>query len=207
MSLLVGLTGGMGSGKTVAASFFKELGAHILDADLICRKLTEPGQPAWVEISEQFGKEIFDSSGNLDRKKLAEIVFFDQEKKRILEGILHPKVFEYEKREYGVIRRQCPNALVILDAALLIESGNNKNMDKVVVVNSDEKTRITRILARSELSHKEVMARIKAQMPNEEKLKYADFILQNNSSQKVLKAEVKSLHKLLSQLALENTGK
>ena len=207
MSLLVGLTGGMGSGKTLSASFFKDLGAFILDADLICRKLVEPGQAAWKEIEAVFGKEIFTGSGNLDRRKLADIIFGDPEKKQSLEDILHPKVFEFERLEYDAIRKEHPNALVIVDAALLIESGNYKKMDKVIVVNSDEKNRINRILARSELSKDEITARIKNQMPSEEKVRYADFVLENSSDKDNLRSQVKDIHAKLALLATENIEK
>jgi dephospho-CoA kinase len=207
LSLLVGLTGGMGSGKTLAASFLKDLGAFVLDADLICRKLVEPGQPAWREISDTFGKEIFTSSGNLDRKRLADIVFGDPGKKRTLEDILHPKVFEFERLEYEAIRKEHPNAVVIVDAALLIESENYKKMDKIIVVTSDEKNRIKRILARSDMSEDEVTARIKNQMPSEEKVRYADFILENSLDKDNLRSKVKDIHARLALLAEENIGK
>ena len=99
MSLLVGLTGGMGSGKTLASSFFHELGAYIIDADIICRKLVEPGQPALKEITDSFGEDIIDKSGNLNRKELGQLVFCDPNEREKLENILHPKVFECEKLE------------------------------------------------------------------------------------------------------------
>ena len=207
MSLLVGLTGGMGSGKTLSASFFKDLGAFILDADLICRKLVEPGQAAWKEIEAVFGKEIFTGSGNLDRRRLADIIFGDPEKKQTLEDILHPKVFEFERLEYDAIRKEHPNALVIVDAALLIESGNYKKMDKVIVVNSDEKNRISRILARSELSRDEIADRIKNQMPSDEKVRYADFVLENSLDKDNLLSKVKDIHTKLALLAAENIEK
>ena len=207
LSLLVGLTGGMGSGKTLSASFFKDLGAFILDADLICRKLVEPGQAAWKEIEAVFGKEIFTGSGNLDRRKLADIIFGDSEKKQTLEDILHPKVFEFERLEYDAIRKEHPNALVIVDAALLIESGNYKKMDKVIVVNSDEKNRINRILARSELSRDEIADRIKNQMPSDEKVRYADFVLENSLDKGNLLSKVKEIHTKLALLAAEKNEK
>ena len=207
LSLLVGLTGGMGSGKTLSASFFKDLGAFILDADLICRKLVEPGQAAWKEIEAVFGKEIFTGSGNLDRRKLADIIFGDSEKKQTLEDILHPKVFEFERLEYDAIRKEHPNALVIVDAALLIESGNYKKMDKVIVVNSDEKNRINRILARSELSRDEIADRIKNQMPSDEKVLYADFVLENSLDKGNLLSKVIDIHTKLALLAAENIEK
>jgi dephospho-CoA kinase len=207
LSLLVGLTGGMGSGKTLAASYFKDFGAFILDADLICRKLVEPGQPAWVEISDTFGKDVFTESGNLDRKKLADIVFGDPVKKRALEDILHPKVFECEGLEYEAIRKEHSNALVVVDAALLIESGNYIKMDKIIVVTTDENIRINRILARSDMSEDEVIARIKSQMSSEEKVRYADFVLENSSDKDNLRSKVKDIYARLALLAKENIEK
>ena len=124
MSLLVGLTGGIGSGKSLAASFFKELGAHIIDADQLSRDLVHPGQTALKEIVNYFGKNILDPTGNLDRRKLAKIVFQDPGKKSILEGILHPKIFKKEQEVFIEICTKDPFAIVIIDAALLIESGN-----------------------------------------------------------------------------------
>jgi dephospho-CoA kinase len=207
LSLLVGLTGGMGTGKTLAASFFKDLGAFVLDADLICRKLVEPEQPAWREILEIFGKKVFTDSGNLDRKKLANIIFKNPQKKGILESILHPKVFEIEELKYEAIRKEHPNAVVIVDAALLIESGNYKKMNKVIVVNSDEKNRIDRIIARSQISQDEVITRINNQMPSEEKVRYADFILENMLDKDSLRSNVIDIYAKLEHLATENIEK
>ncbi len=207
LSLLVGLTGGIGSGKTLAASFFKEFGAYVLDADLICRELVEPEKPAWHEISKLFGEEVFDASGNIDRKELARIVFDDKNKKSELEKILHPRVFESEKLKYKSIHKKHPKALVIVDAALLIESGNYKNMDKVVVVDSDEKTRIKRIQTRNKMSLDEVSARMKNQMPDEEKKQYADYILKNSLDKDKFREQVKDLYAKLSLLAAENIEK
>ena len=204
MSLLVGITGGMGSGKTLAASFFHEFGAHILDADVICRKLVEPGQPALKEISECFGKSIIDEFGNLDRKKLAQVIFYDPKKKNDLENILHPRVFEFENLEYKNISQKHPKALVIIDAALLIESENYKKMDKVIVVKANEKTQIERVLAQSGWSYNEVVARINNQMPITEKIKYADFVLDNSFDKASLRKKVKDLYIKLSFFAAKN---
>ena len=204
MSLLVGLTGGMGTGKTLVASIFKELGAHILDADLICRKLVEPGQPALKEISEYFGDNIFDKTRSLDRKKLAQVIFNDPDKKKILENILHPKVFAFEKDEYKIICKKNPNALVIIDAALLIESGNYKDMDKVVVINTNEKYQMERILARGGWRKDEIVSRRNNQMPSKEKKRYADFILDNSSDKFQLRNQVEGLYAKLTILAAKN---
>ena len=199
MSLLVGLTGGIGSGKSLAASFFKELGAHIIDADQLSRDLVHPGQTALKEIVNYFGKNILDPTGNLDRRKLAKIVFQDPGKKSILEGILHPKIFKKEQEVFIEICTKDPLAIVIIDAALLIESGNYKHVNKVIVVRSSEESQIQRILSRNAVSFDEAVARIKNQMSLEEKYKYADFILDNNMQQEDLLQKVKELYpKLLS---------
>ena len=193
MSLLVGLTGGIGSGKSLAASFFKELGAHIIDADQLSRDLVHPGQTALKEIVNYFGKNILDPTGNLDRRKLAKIVFQDPGKKSILEGILHPKIFKKEQEVFIEIFTKDPFAIVIIDAALLIESGNYKHVNKVIVVRSSEESQIQRILSRNAVSFDEAVARIKNQMSLEEKIKYADFILDNNMQQEDLKHKVQEL--------------
>ena len=207
LSLLVGLTGGMGSGKTLASSFFHELGAYIIDADIICRKLVEPGQPALKEIADSFGKDIIDKSGNLNRKELGQLVFCNSNQREKLENILHPKVFECEKLEYNAICKINPKALVIVDAALLIESENHREMDRVIVINSDEKIRIQRILSRGKWNNNEVVARLKNQMSSTEKIKYADFVLDNNRDKMHLKEQVEILYANLCLLASENISK
>ena len=207
MSLLVGLTGGMGSGKTLASSFFHEFGAYIIDADIICRKLVEPGKPALKEITDSFGKDIIDKSGNLNRKELGQLVFCDPNQREKLENILHPKVFECEKLEYNAICKINPKALVMVDAALLIESGNHREMDRVIVINSDEKIRIQRILSRGKWNKNEVVARLKNQMSSTEKIKYADFVLDNNRDKMHLKEQVEILYANLCLLASENISK
>ena len=203
MSLLVGITGGMGSGKTLVAGNFLKFGAYILDADAICGKLVEPGQLALKEISESFGKTIIDEFGKLDRKKLAQVIFGDSKKKKVLENILHPRVFEFEKQEYKNICQKNPKALVIIDAALLIESGNYMTVDKVIVVNADMEDQIKRVMDRTGWGQDEVVARINNQMSIKEKIKYADFVLDNFADENSLRKKVKELYKKLSLMAAE----
>ena len=194
MSLLVGLTGGMGSGKSLAAKFFAEQGAQIIDADQISRDLVRPGQPALKEIVNSFGDSILDSDGKLNRVELAKIIFENTDKKSELEGILHPKVIKKEQEEYFNICANNPSAIVIIDAALLIESGNYKNVDKVIVVQSDEEQQVQRILSRGNQSYEQAIARIKNQMSFEEKSQYADFILDNRAQPEDLRRKVQELY-------------
>jgi dephospho-CoA kinase len=200
VSLLVGLTGGIGSGKSLAASFFKDLGAYIIDADRLCRDLVQPGQAALQEIINNFGVAILDCNGNLDRKKLAYIIFNNSEQKSVLEGILHPKVFKMEQEQYLNICSTDASALVIIDATLLIESGNYKHVDQVVVIRSSRDLQVQRLLIRESFTLEEITARVNNQMSLEEKIKYADFILDNNSNKDDLKDKVIELHSKLSMI-------
>ena len=197
MSLLVGLTGGIGSGKSLAARFFKEEGAYIIDADKLSRDLVQPDKPALKEIVDFFGDFILELDGTLNREKLAEIIFQDVNKKKALEVILHPKIIEKEQEEYSIIRANDPSAIVIIDAALLIESGNFKCVDKVIVMQSSEKQQVKRILSRSFLTYNQVVARIKNQMSLVDKNKYADFILDNRLQPEDLMKNVVEIYKKL----------
>jgi len=201
VALLVGLTGGMGSGKTTVAKYFKALGAYVLDADEICRSLVEPEKPAWREIIDLLGNGILRDDQTLDRRKIADIVFNDPEKKKALETILHPRVMAEEQAVYKDILQDDPGALVIIDAALLIESENYRKVDKVIVIACDEETQLHRIMAKNMFSRKDAQNRLRLQMPLEEKIKFADYVLHNDSGLSELKKKVESLFHQLKQLA------
>jgi len=201
VALLVGLTGGMGSGKTTVAKYFKALGAYVLDADEICRSLVEPEKPAWREIIDLLGNGILRDDQTLDRRKIADIVFNDPEKKKALETILHPRVMAEEQAVYKDILQDDPGALVIIDAALLIESENYRKVDKVIVIACDEETQLHRIMAKNMFSRKDAQNRLRLQMPLEEKIKFADYVLHNDSGLSELKKKAESLFHQLKQLA------
>ena len=201
MALLAGLTGGMGSGKTTVGELFKSLGAYVLDADVICRSLVEPGKPAWQEIVDLLGDGIIKDDQMLDRRKIADIVFKDLEKKEGLEDILHPRVIEEEQAIYKGIVKDDPDALVIIDAALLIESGNYRKVDKVIVIACDEETQLERVMAKNMFSREDAQRRLQQQMPLEEKIKFADYVLHNDSGLSDLKEKVEALFHQLKQLA------
>ena len=201
MSILVGLTGSMGSGKSLAASYFKELGAHIIHADLISRQLVAPHEPAWEEIVDEFGSEYLNSDKTLNRSKLAVEVFQNEKKRNALESILHHRVIAEEKKKYFDHQRIDPEAIVIIDSALLIESQNYKNVDKVVIVQSTLELQIQRVVSRDGESSVSVKNRLKLQMSLEEKLNYADYALYNTSGRDHLKSQVHRLHSELKDLA------
>ena len=201
MSILIGLTGNIGSGKSLVASYFKELGAYIIDADLISRQLVLPHQPAWEEIVDKFGDEYLNSDKTLNRSKLAVEVFQSDKKRHSLEVILHHRVIAEEKNIYLDHQKIDPAAVVIIDSALLIESQNYKNVAKVIIVQSTQELQIQRVMNRDGESRALVENRLKSQMSLEEKLNYADYVLDNTSSRDLLKSQVHRLHTEFKSLA------
>lgn len=197
--MLIGLTGGISSGKDTVALFLRERGATIIDADEISREIIKPGMPAWEELVEEFGSEILSPDNTIDRSKLGKIVFNDPSQLRRLNGITHPKIIAEEKKRIQSILKINPKAVIVINAALLIESGNYKNMDKVIVVYADEKVQIERAMKRDHLSLSEVQKRIDAQIPLNEKSKYADFLIDNNGTVKNTKEQVEKVFKTLTE--------
>jgi len=196
--VLIGLTGGIGSGKSLAASLFRDLGARVIDADILCRELVLPNRPAWKEIVEKFGSDILQDDERLDRKKISSLIFSDPAKKLTLESILHPKVFEEERRRYQRVLEGDPDAVVIVDAAMLIESGNHKNMDKVIVVRSRMEDQVERVVKRNGWSREQVIERLNSQMSVEEKLLHVDFIIENDGDLANLRDNVSKVFKDLT---------
>ena len=176
------------------AAILKRLGAKLIDADLLSRELVEKGMPAWQEIVNTFGSAVIKADGSLDRKALGEIVFADDEKRELLNSILHPKIIEEERRRIGLIEKDAPDSIIVVNAALLIESANYKSMDTVIVVTADEDTILKRLALRDGLSPAEGRLRIKAQSSISEKLKYADFVVENNGMREELKEKVAKLY-------------
>ena len=173
--LKVGLTGGIATGKSYVLSVLGELGCDVLDADLTAREVVEPGQPAFHEIVAHFGREILAPDGKLDRVKLGAIVFNNAEQREKLNSIVHPKVYEVQAHWLAKVEDQNPDAIAIIDAALLIETGSYRRFDKLIVVHCEPQAQLERLMARNHLSREEAMARIASQMPSAEKLKYADY--------------------------------
>ncbi len=180
--LVVGLTGGIASGKSLAARIFRDLGAHVIDADKIVHGLLAPGQPAWEEVSSYFGTGILLPDKTIDRRKLGEIVFNDPAKRKWLNHCLHPRVFEVYTNQVRNIAARDPYAIVVLDAALLIETGYHKKMGKIVVVYADEKDQLERLMQRDQLTHEQALARIRSQMPLGEKRAHADYLIDNRGA-------------------------
>ena len=175
---IVGLTGGFGSGKSTVARMFGRFGARIIDADKISHDLIKPREEAYRKVICLFGKEILTKSGLINRRKLAAIVFNDKKTLAEFNKIMHPAIIRRIKQEI----KSAKEGIVVLDAPLLVETGLDKLVDTVVVVNAEVSKQIKRIQKRAKLPKSEIIARIKSQIPLKRKLLLADFVIDNNGT-------------------------
>jgi dephospho-CoA kinase len=173
----VGLTGSIAVGKTFVCSVFRELGCPVLDADQVARDVVEPGSKGLELVVEAFGRSVLLPDGTLDRAKLASIVFDDEEKRLLLNSIVHPLVFEAQAKWIEEREAENPDGIAIIDAALMIESGGYRRFDKLIVVWCEPELQLQRLMARDELSRLDAEKRIASQMSQEEKKSYADFLI------------------------------
>jgi dephospho-CoA kinase len=201
--LIVGLTGGVASGKTALSQVLKEEGAYIIDADQIARELVQPQQPAWNELVGAFGKEILQEDGSIHRKKLADKVFADPEKRKLLNQILHPRIKEEMDRRTREIGQKDPEAIVVIDAPLIVELRDHREMDKLIVVTSTQTQQIERLKERDGINPEEALRILSSQMPVEEKVKLADYVIRNEGSLEETKESVKEVFKELRKVALQ----
>ncbi len=175
--LRVGLTGSIGVGKTFVASIFVELGCHVLDADQTAREVVMPGTPGLEAIVHEFGEQILNTDGTLDRKRLGALVFADENRRQRLNHILHPFIIARQDEILREWEREDPKGIGIVDAALMIESGGYKRFDKLIVVHCRPEVQLERLMLRDKLSRDEAQRRINSQMPQEEKQKFADYLI------------------------------
>lgn len=194
--IIVGLTGSVGTGKSTVTNFFRELGAYIIDWDELAREVTRPHLRAWKEIVEYFGKDFLNEDLTINRQKLAEIVFSDKEKMAKLNQIVHPEVFKEDERITNEIKSLAPDALIIKDIPLLFELTRPIFVDKVVVVSASEQTQLRRLEEKG-MSREDAQSRIKSQLPLEEKIRSADFIINNDGPLEETKKQVEEIYSLL----------
>ncbi len=181
--IMVGLTGGIASGKSTVAAMFRKLGWHLIDADSIAREVVKIGTPGLKLLCQQFGDKIIAANGELDRLSLAKIIFADKTARAKLNDLLHPLILDKIKEEIEKYRREVPpREAVILDAPLLMETGLDAAMDYNIVVYLDEETQLQRLIQRDNLSVEEATQRIKSQMNLADKLKKASFIINNKGA-------------------------
>jgi len=194
--LVVGVTGGIGSGKSTVAAMFERLGAVVIDADRVVHELQAPGQPLFEAIVSAFGREVVGHDGRIDRRTLGARVFADPEIRARLEAITHPAIIaECEER----IRQSAASgtAICLLDAALLIESGRHSRFDAIILVEACEAVQLDRLMARMGLPREEAMQRIRSQMPWAEKRRHADFVIRNDGSLEETERQVREVWKRL----------
>jgi dephospho-CoA kinase len=200
--LIVGLTGGVASGKSVVSQVWKEEGAYLIDADRIARELVQPRTPAWKALVKAFGKEILQEDGSIHRKKLATRVFSNPVEKDLLNRILHPRIKREINRRIKGIGQKSPKAIVVINAALLVETGYYLNVDKVVVVTSTQKQQIERLRRRDQMDQEMARGIIDSQIRGEERIKVADIIIRNEGSRMQTERKAKEVFEELKKAAL-----
>ncbi len=191
--LRVGLTGGIATGKSTVGKMFAELGCRLVDADAVVHGFFNPGHPVNREVVEAFGPQVRSADGSIDRAVLGETVFNNPDARRRLNAIVHPAVIQYQKDWMDELEKRDPNAIGIADAALTIESGSYKNYDKIIVVACSPEAQKRRLKERSALTDEQIEARIASQMPMEDKVRYADFVIENSGSLEDTRRQVESV--------------
>jgi dephospho-CoA kinase len=175
--LKVGLTGSIAVGKSFVCEILRGLGAFVLDADQTAREVVARGSQGLARIAEKFGSDVLLESGELDRVKMGALVFADEEKRRLLNSIVHPLVFEAQTEWLLEKERENFHSIAVIDAALMIESGGYKRFTKLIVVWCEPEIQLQRLMLRNNLSEAEALKRIEAQMPQAEKKRFADFLI------------------------------
>ena len=199
--LKAGLTGGMACGKSFVAAALGELGCEIVEADELGRAVMQPGGEAYQAVVEAFGEEVLDQRGLIDRPRLASIVFSAPERLRALNAIVHPAVRERALREIEEIRRRDSGAIVIYVAAILIESGAWREMDKIIVVSCERARQIERAMLRPGAIEADVVARIQSQMPLDEKQAWADYLIDTGGTKEDTLRQTRIVYEELRRLA------
>src|SRR6185436_5214004 len=195
--LRVGLTGSIGVGKSFVASVFEELGAHVLDADQTAREVVMPGRPGLKAITDAFGEEILNADGTLDRKQLGALVFADEAKRQQLNALLHPFIIARQDQILKEWEAKDPDGIGIVDAALMIESGGYRRFDKLIVVHCRPEVQLERLMLRDKLSLDEAQRRIDSQMPQEEKQRFADYLIDTSDGFDLTREQTIKVYKAL----------
>lgn len=197
----VGLTGGIASGKSTVSRLFRDAGAFIIDADEIAHEVIRRGGPAYASVVEAFGPGILGGDGEIDRRRLGEIVFTDAGRREALNRLIHPHVFERAEAARRAIAAAHPEAVILFDVPLLIETGAHDEMDAVVLVYVDRAAQAARLMQRDRLTREEAERRIDAQMPLDEKRRFADMVIDTRASMEEIERSVKILYQQLRERA------
>jgi dephospho-CoA kinase len=201
--LRIGLTGSIAVGKSFVCECFRELGCHVLDADRVAREVVAAGTPGLAEIVGEFGTDVLTSDGELDRKKLGAIVFADKNRRKRLNEIVHPLVIEAQN-EWLLDREQAdPDGIAIVDAALMIESGGYKRFEELIVVWCEPAIQLKRLMLRDNLSEHQAESRIDAQMPQDEKKRYATHLIDTSAGHKDTRRQVNEIFNVWRSAAFD----
>jgi len=192
--LRIGLTGSIGVGKSFVAGVFSELGCHVLDADDTAREVVAPGSAGLKDVVAEFGNEILRDDGTLDRAKLGTLVFENTEKRAVLNSILHPYIIAEQDRRLRELEVKDPHGIGLVDAALMIESGGYKRFDKLIVVYCRPEVQIERVMMRNNLTRDEAERRINAQMSQEDKKKFADYLIDTSDGFEAARKQTKDVY-------------
>lgn len=204
--LKIGLTGSIAVGKSFVCEVLREQGCHVLDADKTAREVVEPRTEGLAQIAREFGRDVLNSDGSLDRKAMAVQVFADESKRKLLNSIVHPLVHEAQGRWVRQCEIEDPDGIAIIDAALMIESGGYKRFDKLIVVWCEPAIQLKRLMLRDNLSEPEAMKRINSQMPQDEKKRYADFLIDTSHGLDDTRRQTLDLAQTLRGLAAKTDG-
>jgi dephospho-CoA kinase len=199
--LKVGLTGGLASGKSFVGQAFAALGCHLIQADEIGREVMQPGGEAFEPVVREFGPAILGPDGSIDRKRLAALVFNVPERLAALNRLVHPPVVRRQDRMMEEIAARDPGAIVVVEAAVMIEAGTYKRLDKIVLAICTEEQQVERAMRRSGLSRQEALARIRSQMPLEEKRRFADYLIDTSGTEEETLRQVREVYNLLRSSA------
>ncbi len=198
--LRIGLTGSIGVGKSFVAGVLAELGCQVIDADQTAREVVEPGSPGLLAVAAKFGRGVIRADGTLDRERLGSLVFADEEKRRMLNSILHPHIIARQDELLREWETKDPNDIAVVDAALMIESGGYKRFDKLIVVHCTSAEQFKRIMIRDNLSRAEAEERIRAQLPQEEKKSYADYLIDTSDGFEAARKRTAEVYRELRKL-------
>ena len=195
--LVIGLTGGIASGKSVVSRFFEQLGVPVIDADVIAREVVEPGEPALAAVVDHFGREVLDDDGRLDRQRLRELVFNDPEKRKLLEQLLHPEIRDRMREKLAHVDHD----YAVLVIPLLLEVGQTELVDRILVVDASEDQQIQRAIERDGGTESAIRGIMSAQLSREQKLSRADDVIENHGSLEDLRERVGKLHQFYRSIA------
>ncbi|MCR3923457.1 MAG: dephospho-CoA kinase [Firmicutes bacterium] len=196
--LVIGLTGGIATGKSTVATLFEKRGVHRIDTDQLARSVVEPGQIAWDAIVQYFGNDILQENGQLNRKKLGKLIFADAKKRRVLENIIHPAIQALMNRQINEARRQGV-CITLIEVPLLYETNFHNDVDRVIVVTATEEKQVARLLQRDGLAGEQARQRMASQLPLAEKVARADYVIDNNGTLEQTEQQVDAVWQIVKQ--------